>query len=117
MISDLLIILLLVALYITYITDYVGFTGEMVDFAVGLMTKGKIKHVKPRKLIGCSLCKVTWLSLIISLIYLPFTFKYLLISIGLALAFGWSTQYILAIYDIIDGALTKVLGFIERITK
>lgn len=108
---NILVICLIVTCCIVYITDYVGFTGEMVNFAVGLMTGGKIKHVQPRKLLSCSLCQSTWITLGILLCcqewaYLP-----------LCLVYGWSTQYILAIYNIIDGALTKVLGFIERITK
>lgn len=108
---NVLVICLIVACCVVYITDYVGFTGEMVNFSVSLMTGGKIKHVQPRKLLRCSLCQTTWITLIILLCYQAWVY------LPLCLVYGWSTQYILAIYNIIDRLLSKVLGFMQRITQ
>lgn len=108
---NILVICLIVTCCIVYIWDYVQFPQEITNIVAGWITKGKIKHAILRKPWGCSLCMSTWITLGILLCYQAWAY------LPLCLVYGWSTQYILAIYDIIDGALTKVLGFIERITK
>ena len=93
---------------IVYIWDYSGFVQECADYFMELITKGKIKHVTLRKPWGCSLCMTTWITLIVLL-------KYEWILAPMCLVYGWSTQYVLAIFNLIDNAMIKVLSALESL--
>ena len=108
---NILLICLIVTACIVYIWDYVVFPQEFANMVAGWLTGGKIKHMVLNKPWGCSLCMSTWLTLIILLCAKELAYT------PLCLVYGWSTQYILVIFNLIDNLITKVLGWIDLITK
>ena len=107
---NILLVCLIITAAIVYIWDYVMFPQELANEVADIITGGKIKHVKLRKPWSCSLCLSTYTTLFI-LLY--FNWKYA----PLCLVYGWATQYILAIFQIVDGVLSKILGWMQRITR
>ena len=108
---NILLICLIVTACIVYIWDYVMFPQEFANMVAGWITNGKIKHVFLQKPWSCSLCLSTYTTLIILLCAGEWSY------VPLSLVYGWSTQYILVLFNLIDNLITKVLGWIDLITK
>lgn len=107
---NVLILCGIITLAIVYIWDWVHFPEEVASSIMNRLTNGKITNVWLSKPWGCSLCVTTWITLIILAI---FNWK----LIPLCLLYGWSTKYVYYVYQIIDGLLSLLLCFVDRIIR
>lgn len=109
-------ICLILAASIVYVWDYVNFPRNFLARLYSIIFKQNIspEYVKLPYLLQCSLCAVTWSTLILLLI---FNWK----LAPLCLVFGWSTKYFLKIFDLVDKIFDisiKIIDFIlEKIKK
>lgn len=91
---------------IVYIYDFVEFPKNLFKTFCSRILNKTVNSVRLPKLLECSLCATTWITLIILLIFEP-KFCYL------ALVYGFSTKYILYTIQIVDNLLTFLLLTID----
>lgn len=103
-----LIINIIITFAIVYIYDIVNFPKEFVARLLTIILKKEVKplNVKLPKILECSLCATTWVTLILLLIFSPKL-------CWLSLVFGWSTKHIYSFITIIDKILETIAIKIE----
>lgn len=93
------IICLIVTISIVYIYDWVEFPRTLIQYLTSIILKREVRDIRIPKLLECSLCITTWVTLIILLFTKP---EYCYLS----LLYGFSTKYILYIIQTIDNFLS-----------
>ena len=98
---------LIIALSFVIIIDYLDAPNEIAGNIMGLITKGKITHVRLNKPFGCSLCMTFWTTLILLLIVNP-------CMCWLSLIYAICTKYIFYLINLIDLIICKSFIYIEN---
>lgn len=107
---DILTLCLILTFCIVYIYDVVEFPRTFASRILSLIFKRKIEpqNVNLPKIFECSLCMVTWVTLILLLIFKP---QYFYISF----LYGWITKYVLYIFNTIDNLISLIFIILESI--
>lgn len=100
------IICLIVTISIVYIYDWVEFPRTFLQHITSLILKKDVKEVRLPKLLKCSLCASTWITLIILLFIKPEYFY-------VCLLYGFFTKYILYAIQTIDNLLSLIFISLE----
>lgn len=98
---------LIIAVSFVIIIDYLDAPNEIAGTIMGLITKGKITHVRLKKPFGCSLCMTFWTTLILLLIVNP-------LMCWLSLIYAIITKYIFYLINLIDLIICKSFIYIEN---
>lgn len=102
------IICLIVTISIVYIYDWVEFPRTLIQHFTSIILKRDVKEVRIPKLLECSLCASTWITLIILLFIKP---EYCYVC----LLYGFSTKYILYAIQTIDNLLSLIFLSLEKL--
>ena len=97
----------IIALSFVIIIDYLNAPNEIAGTIMGLITNGKITHVRLKKPFGCSLCMTFWVTLILLLILNP-------LMCWLSLIYAIITKYIFYLINLIDLIICKSFIYVEN---
>lgn len=98
---------LIIAVSFVIIIDYLDAPNDIAGTIMGLITNGKITHVRLKKPFGCSLCMTFWTTLILLLIVNP-------LMCWLSLIYAISTKYIFYLINLVDLIICKSFIYIEN---
>lgn len=107
-----LIICLIIAFSIVYITDWVGFWRTATSRILSLI-RGKeitVDRVKLPYILECSLCQTNWVTLIV-LLFMNWKLCWM------CLVFSYLTKPILYLFNIIDMIIDKIYSRIYGLIK
>lgn len=104
------LVCLIIALSFVIIIDYLDAPNDIAGTIMGLITNGKITHVRLKKPFGCSLCMTFWVTLILLLIVNP-------LMCWLSLIYAISTKYIFYFINLVDLIICKSFIYIENKLK
>lgn len=98
----------LITVIIVYVLDWVEFPKTFLSRLSSIILKREVKEVRLPKLLECSLCLSTWVTLIFYLFTDPNIWY-------LSLVHGFSTKYILYSVQLIDQILSLLFITLETL--
>lgn len=114
--SDLIRLLLPMALIIVYITNMSGITDYISVVLRSVFKKTSLRYMILEKIITCSMCQIWWIGLIV-ITYKGYIFTHTLSSILMVAMFSLFsnqiTMLLVTIQDVIDWIFNKIRNKLE----